>query len=159
MADDAYASPYQRLGEHGIRQLVDRIYGLMAILPEARAIWAMHPQDDMEAFKTRVTAFMIGWFGGPDRYTRQYGAPRMNQRHMPFSIGRAERDAWLLCLQQALVELVDDTSMRADIETAFAQMADHLRNRVERPEDGHLLKRNHRGGKHQKTQPTDGEKD
>ena len=52
-------------------------------------------------------------------------------RHMPFAIGRAERDQWLLCMRQALTEQVADTELRAAVERAFVGMADHLINRAD----------------------------
>jgi hemoglobin len=52
-------------------------------------------------------------------------------RHMPFAIGRAERDQWMLCMRQALQEQVAEIPLRAAIEQAFVGMADHMVNRAE----------------------------
>jgi hemoglobin len=125
---------YQRLGEAGIARLVDRLYEWMAILPEAQDVMRMHPAD-MDEVRARLRAFLAAWFGGPDRYTAAYGEPRMRMRHMPFAIGRSERDAWLACLYKALDDTVAAPDLRAELHDAFTRMADHMRNRVERPED------------------------
>jgi hemoglobin len=51
---------------------------------------------------------------------------------MPFAIGDAERDQWLLCMRQALREQVTDSALRAALERAFVGMADHMVNQAER---------------------------
>lgn len=127
-------SLYARLGDTGIAQLVDRLYERMATLTEARQVWQMH-HDDLTQTKARLRAFLSGWLGGPDRYTPQYGMPRMRRRHLAFSIGRSERDQWMLCLRMALDDTVPDAALRADLDATFSAMADHLRNRAETDTD------------------------
>lgn len=41
--------------------------------------------------------------------------------HLPFSISSSERDQWLLCLNQALSEVVGDAALRKELSDAFAQ--------------------------------------
>ena len=53
----------------------------------------------------------------------------LRRRHLPFSIGAAERDQWLLCMNQALSEVVEDVILREELSAAFAKVADHMRNR------------------------------
>lgn len=53
----------------------------------------------------------------------------LRARHLPFSIGAAERDQWLLCMNQALGEVVEEAALREDLSAAFAKVADHMRNR------------------------------
>ena len=50
-------------------------------------------------------------------------------RHLPFSIGAAERDQWLLCMNQALSEVVEDVPLRQELSAAFSKVAEHMRNR------------------------------
>lgn len=66
-------------------------------------------------------------------YLRERGHPRLRMRHAPFRVGPAERDAWMLCMRKALAEQVPGPALRARIEQAFAGMADHMVNAVERP--------------------------
>jgi hemoglobin len=75
--------------------------------------------------------FLSGWFGGPPLYLRERGHPRLRMRHMPFAIGHAERDQWLVCMRKALHEQVSDAALRAALEEAFAGMAQHMINRAE----------------------------
>ena len=138
MSPDTELQPFERLGEAGIATLVDRLYAVMAELPEARAIWAMHPAD-MDEVKARLRGFLSGWLGGPDHYTAFYGEPRMRQRHRHFPIGREERDAWMACLRIALADTIEDALLREHLERRFAAMADHLRNRVETADDANRM--------------------
>lgn len=89
---DSMQSPYAQLGPEGIARLVDALYDWMAVLPEAEDVMRMHPAD-MGEVKTRLRAFLGAWLGGPDEYTPAYGEARMRMRHLPFAIGRKERDA------------------------------------------------------------------
>jgi hemoglobin len=124
---------YERLGgSAGVRALVERFYALMDTLPEAAHLRALHPQD-LGGSTDSLYKFLSGWFGGPPLYMRERGHPRLRMRHAPFRIGPAERDAWMLCMRQALVEHVPETALRASVEQAFAGMADHMINAVERP--------------------------
>jgi len=124
-------SVYARLGgEPAVRALVDRFYALMDELPQAQAVRRLHPRD-LQRSADSLFKFLCGWFGGPPLYTRERGHPRLRMRHMPFAIGRAERDQWLLCMRQALQEQVAEIPLRAAIEQAFVGMADHMINRNE----------------------------
>lgn len=122
-------SPYQRIGgEKAVRQLVKRFYELMDTLPEASRIRAMHPADLFIA-QEKLFKFLSGWLGGPPLYTAEYGHPRLRARHMPFQIDVAERDAWLMCMKQALAELDMDSMLREHLLQSLARTADHMRNR------------------------------
>lgn len=119
---------YQRLGgEAAVRRLVERFYELMDQLPEARAIRAMHPED-LGPAKEKLFLFLSGWLGGPPLYTEQYGPPRLRQKHLPFSVDAAARDAWMACMNRALEEQVADTGLREQLKASFFKTADFLRN-------------------------------
>ena len=121
-------SVYTRLGgEPAVRALVERFYQLMDQLPEARGLRRLHP--DLPRAADSLFKFLSGWFGGPPLYMRERGHPRLRMRHLPFAIGAAERDQWLLCMRQALAEQVADERLRAAVDNAFAGMADHMINR------------------------------
>jgi hemoglobin len=124
-------SVYARLGgEPAVRALVDRFYALMDELPQAQAVRRLHSRD-LQRSADSLFKFLSGWFGGPPLYIRERGHPRLRMRHMPFAIGRAERDQWMLCMRQALQEQVAEIPLRAAIEQAFVGMADHMVNRAE----------------------------
>ena len=117
-------------GEPGVRRLVDRFYDLMDTLPEARGIRALHPER-LDGSRDKLHWFLVGWLGGPPLYVSRFGHPRLRARHLPFPIGAAERDAWMRCMSDALDACVDDARLRGFLHAAFAQLADHMRNRAE----------------------------
>lgn len=125
----AELSPYERLGgEQVVRELVNRFYDLMATLPQAARIRAMHPQD-LTGSREKLYKYLSGWLGGPPLYEAEYGHPRLRARHLPFAIGDAERNAWLLCMEQALAETEMDEPVRNHLLRSFRNVADHMRNR------------------------------
>ena len=120
---------YERIGgAEKVRALVQRFYQLMDELPEAYGIRKLHAAD-LQGATEKLYKFLSGWMGGPQLYVEQYGHPMLRARHLPFSIGTAERDQWLLCMNQALGEVVEDAVLRKEIYAAFAKVADHMRNR------------------------------
>jgi hemoglobin len=121
-------SPYDRVGgAQGVRKLVDRFYDLMEQLPQAAHIRQMHPED-MQGSREKLYEFLSGWLGGPPLFMERRGHPRLRMRHVHFAIDDAARDAWLMCMEQALTECVEDKLLIEMLRGAFGRMADHLRN-------------------------------
>lgn len=114
-------------GEAAITHLVERFYFHMNTAPEAAAIRAMHAADLSET-KAVLVQFLIEWLGGPKVYSNTRGHPRLRQRHAMFGIGEAERDAWMLCMRRAVLEVVADATLRAQLDQAFLKTADFIRN-------------------------------
>lgn len=122
-------SHYQNIGgEQKVRALVRRFYQLMDELPEAYGIRKLHARD-LQGAEDKLFKFLSGWMGGPQLYVEQYGHPMLRARHLPFGIATAERDQWLMCMNQALEEVVEDAALRRELSAAFARLADHMRNR------------------------------
>jgi hemoglobin len=125
----APATPYELLGgESGVRRLVERFYDLMDTLPEAAGVRALH-EADLAGARAKLFKFLSGWLGGPSLYIQEYGHPMLRARHLPFPIGEAERDAWLLCMDRALDEAGLEPMVRDQLKAAFFRTADHMRNR------------------------------
>lgn len=116
-------------GEQGIRQLVNRFYDLMDELPEAWELRKIH-QQDLQSARDKLFKFLSGWLGGPGLYEAEYGHPRLRARHMPFPVDTQMRDQWLMCINQALDEQVSDELFKLQLKSSFANVADHMRNRV-----------------------------
>ncbi len=124
-------SHYERIGgEKKIRVLVQRFYQLMDELPEAHGIRKMHAED-LQGSEDKLFKFLSGWLGGPQLFVKEYGDPMLRRRHFPFSIGATERDQWLMCMNQAMEEVVEDPDLRRDLANAFSKVADHMRNRAD----------------------------
>lgn len=119
-----------------MRALVTRFYALMAELPEAGSVRAMHPEN-LASSREKLYEFLSGWLGGPQLFLERRGQPLLRSRHMPFAIDDAAAKAWLLCMERALAEAPVDDDLKRRLAAAFKRMADHLRNAGEyrRPED------------------------
>jgi hemoglobin len=129
----AQQTPYELIGgEAGVRALVRRFYQLMDELPEAYGIRKLHAKD-LGSAEDKLFMFLSGWLGGPPLYVQRHGHPRLRARHLPFPIGVAERDQWLLCMRQALDERALPDGLRQRLYQALADLADHMRNRPETP--------------------------
>ena len=133
--DMSEQAPYEILGgEEGVRRLVDRFYDLMDTENDAKDIRAMHARS-LRASREKLFMFLSGWLGGPNLYIEKHGHPMLRRRHLPFSIGKAERDQWMHCMHLALAEMPIDQVSREKLEKAFATTADHMRNRPEHQQD------------------------
>lgn len=96
-------SSYLAAGQQaGITKLVDSFYENMDTFPEAKIIRNMHPKDLSES-RQKLTYFLCGWLGGPRLFSEHYGSISIPGFHKHFAIGEVERDAWLLCMEQAII--------------------------------------------------------
>jgi len=128
MQVDTQATHYQRIGgEERVRALVHRFYQIMDELPETYGVRKMHPEN-LQNSEDKLFKFLSGWMGGPQLFIEEYGHPMLRRRHMTFAIGVSERDQWLLSMNKALQDIVKDESLRKELATAFAGVADHMRN-------------------------------
>jgi hemoglobin len=122
---------YERIGgEAKVRQLVQRFYQIMDELPEAHGVRKMHAES-LKGSEEKLFMFLSGWMGGPQLFVEKFGHPHLRQRHMPFAIGKAERNQWLMCMDQALQDVVEDENLRNELRVAFIKVADFMRNQSE----------------------------
>ncbi|MBC8086957.1 MAG: group II truncated hemoglobin [Phycisphaerae bacterium] len=117
-------------GDETIRRLVDRFYDLMETSPEATNVRALHATS-LKQSREKLYMYLTGWTGGPALYENKYGHPRLRMRHMPFTIGRRERDEWLWCMNQALDEQTMPDELREDLRGKLHHVADFMRNAPE----------------------------
>ena len=121
-------TPYDQLGgDTGVRELVDRFYDLMDLEPDYAGIRKLHPPS-LDGSREKLYLFLSGWLGGPPLYAQRIGHPMLRARHLPFSIGVAERDAWLACMKRALEDRGADAALHEALMTAFFRTADWMRN-------------------------------
>jgi hemoglobin len=121
-------TPFEILGEDGIRQLTSAFYDIMDTLPEAATLRAMHAQD-LGPMKEKLAEYLIGWMGGPPLYANKYGTVCMTTPHEPFHIGPEERDMWLLCMDKALEQIGASDELLEMLKVPMFRIADAVRNR------------------------------
>jgi hemoglobin len=126
---NARQTPYDLLGgDPKVRELVTRFYDLMDAEPGFAGIRRLH-QSDLSQARDKLYLFLSGWLGGPQLYTERFGHPMLRARHLPFSIGEAERDLWLACMDRAMQEVGVEDELRRSLRDAFFKTADWMRNR------------------------------
>ena len=125
-----FETPFEWMGgESKVRQLVDRFYDLMDLEPQYELLRAVHGST-LDDARDKLFWFLCGWLGGPSYFEERFGHPRLRMRHMPFSIGIAERDQWLACMDQAMTEVGVDPALHERLNQSFFQTADWMRNRA-----------------------------
>lgn len=85
-------------GQSFFDDLVDRFYDAVETDPVLRPLY---PRD-LRPSRERLAGFLAQYWGGPPRYSETRGHPRLRLRHMPFAIGRPEREAWMEHMTAAL---------------------------------------------------------
>jgi hemoglobin len=126
-------TPFEIIGGQAtVDRLVERFYQRMDTLPEARGIRALHAPD-LGPMIVVLKKYLGEWLGGPKLYSTERGHPMLRARHLPFVIGVAERDAWLLCMNGALDETITDEAARAGIRDSMTRLADWMRNKSGEP--------------------------
>ena len=91
--DTPVSSPGEN-GEYSLSHGQQALWALQQVAPESTAynVWAVariHDQVDAGAMRRALHAMV-------QRH------PMLRARHLPFSIGNAERDAWLACMRRAM---------------------------------------------------------
>lgn len=117
---------YGAIGEDGFERLVAAFYRQV---PHDDVLGPMYPPDDFAGAEERLRDFLVGRFGGPQRYMQRRGHPRLRARHMPFPIDSHARDRWLLLMDRALAETALPDDAAAVLRTFFDAVANMMINR------------------------------
>jgi hemoglobin len=112
-------------GEETFTRLVHRFYQQVPADPVLRALY---PADDLGPAEERLRLFLIQYWGGPSKYHEMRGHPRLRMRHVPFSIGEPQRDAWLRAMRVALDEVALPGPLDAQIWDYLVMAANTLVN-------------------------------
>ena len=122
------SSLYERAGGRPwFEALVDRFYDAVATDAVLRPLY---PQD-LSRPREHLTSFLIQYWGGPSDYSAKRGHPRLRMRHIPFSIGWAERDAWYRHMEAAVKQGGLSPEDEAQMLDYFNTSATFLVNRPE----------------------------
>ena len=125
MSDHTINTMAEHLGEGKIRELCAAFYRRVKVDP---VMGKLYPADDWEGSEERLADFLVMRFGGSDAYMEKRGHPRLRMRHAPFSIGKLERDQWLILMGESIKEVGIPPEEAATLSEFFAQVADFLRN-------------------------------
>jgi hemoglobin len=121
-APDLYAT----IGEDGFRRLIAAFYRQV---PGDDVLGPMYPKHDLAGAEQRLRDFLIGRFGGPQRYIEQRGHPRLRMRHMPFAVNSAARERWMQLMTNALDDVMLPPEADALLREFFHGVSAMLINR------------------------------
>lgn len=121
-------TPFQILGEDGIRKLTSAFYDIMDDDPAFAQLRRMHARD-LAPMKEKLAEYLTGWMGGPPLYAQKYGTVCMTDPHEPYHIGPEERDQWLACMDRALAQIDASEELVAMLKTPLFRVANAVRNR------------------------------
>jgi len=114
--------------------LVDAFYEGIVTDP---VLSPLYPIDDLDGARHRLTLFLAQYWGGPTSYMDERGHPKLRMRHMPFRVGPAERDHWLLHMAAAVERVTGPGPVRDALMGYFVPAAEHLRNDTGLPISSH----------------------
>ena len=117
---------YKVIGEEGFTRLIAAFYRQV---PGDEILAAMYPPRDLAGAEQRLRDFLVGRFGGPQRYIEQRGHPRLRARHMPFAVNIAARERWLQLMTNALDEVKFPAEVDAYLREFFEGVSAMLVNR------------------------------
>src|SRR4051812_5066371 len=105
---------YATIGEDGFERLIAAFYRQV---PGDDVLAPMYPAHDLAGAEQRLRDFLVGRFGGPQRYIEQRGHPRLRARHMPFAVDPAARERWMQLMANAL----DEAKLPADADALLRE--------------------------------------
>jgi hemoglobin len=117
---------YAAVGEDGFERLIAAFYRQV---PADDVLGPMYPAADLAGAEQRLRDFLIGRFGGPQRYIEERGHPRLRMRHMPFAVNAAARARWLQLMMNALGEVKFPPDVDALLREFFHGVSAMLVNR------------------------------
>lgn len=107
-------------------RLVDTFYEGVASDDVLLPLYADAP--DLRGPRHRLTLFLAQYWGGPTTYSEERGHPRLRMRHMPFSVGPAERDRWLVHMGSAVQHCAPTAEVAERLMAYFVPAAEQMRN-------------------------------
>jgi hemoglobin len=103
---------YRQVGEDGFARLARAFY---ARVPDDDVLGPMYEGRDLAGAEERLRDFLVGRFGGPERYVARRGHPRLRQRHAPYPVDQQARDRWVRLMTRAL----DETALASESDVVL----------------------------------------
>jgi hemoglobin len=120
-----YSTIYDAVGgTEGVQRIVEAFYPKVQEHP---LLGPLFPSDITPVME-KQTLFLSQFFGGPSLYSDQYGHPMMRARHMPFPITPERAEAWLDCMNRALMEIGMPEELRLFVIERLSGPAHHFIN-------------------------------
>ncbi len=120
-------SLYSTIGEEGFARLVAAFYKQV---PGDDILGRMYPAEDLQGAEERLRDFLIGRFGGPQRYIERRGHPRLRMRHAPFHIDQTARDRWMALMEKAFAEAALPAEAEEFLREFLSQVATFMINQA-----------------------------
>jgi len=114
-------------GEATFTRLVSKFYAEVETDPVLRPVY---PSRDLSLAAEHLRLFLMQYWGGPQTYNEMRGHPRLRMRHVRFSIGEVERDAWLRHMRTALDDIALEPALDEELWRYLVMAAHSLVNRV-----------------------------
>jgi hemoglobin len=116
---------YQLMGgAETVRRLVEAFYPKVQENP---LLAPLFPSDIMPVLEKQYL-FLTQFFGGPMLFSEQHGHPMMRARHMSVTINQERADAWLSCMNEAMVEIGIEQNLREFLMERLQGPAYHFMN-------------------------------
>jgi hemoglobin len=122
-------------GQEAFVRLCDSFYARVENDPVLRPLYPEGPLDDA---KEKLALFLTQFFGGPEIYSQRRGHPRLRARHLPFAIGRKQRDVWVTHMLASLDESGIEEPAYSQIKQYFEEAATFLINQYDEDDDSSL---------------------
>jgi hemoglobin len=139
--EQAPQTPYEMLGDQGIKDLVAAFYEIMDSNPDAQEIRAMHGAD-LGPVRSKLVSYLVGWMGGPPVYLAVTGTVCLTDPHARIHIGPRQRDQWLMCMDEALIRIDASDEIKEILRLPMQHVADTVRNQDESdpaPKDPNII--------------------
>ena len=117
---------YATIGEAGIARITQAFYQQVAT---DDLLAPMYPKDDLQGSEQRLRDFLVYRFGGPQRYIKARGHPRLRMRHAPFPVDQHARARWISLMDNALQTAPLPADITAMLQEFFRHVATFLINR------------------------------
>jgi hemoglobin len=118
---------YSLVGESGLTRLVAAFYRRV---PQDDILGSMYPPHDLAGAERRLRDFLVYRLGGPPRYIKERGHPRLRVRHAPFHINQSARERWMQLMTAALEEVAFPPEADQFLRTFLGEIATFLINRA-----------------------------
>ncbi len=118
---------YSVIGEEGFQRLIGEFYTQVRY---DDILGPLYPQNEFDAAEGRLRDFLIGRFGGPQRYIENRGHPRLRMRHARFPVTQAARDRWMKLMDHALARVALPGEAEQILRAYFESTATAMINRA-----------------------------